>query len=111
MPEWLDTRHEKLAIVRHENFLPLRYRPTFNPNTVALNLHRIPDLSEQFVYFNDDMFLTAPVQPRDFFRNGFPADMAVQDMIPSVEFSEYWRMYFQNITLLNQRYTKKAYQK
>ena len=33
------------------------------------NLHRIPNLSEKFLYFNDDIALLKPVCPSDFFTN------------------------------------------
>ncbi len=76
-PEWLNTEHPKLSIVRHEDYIPEEYLPTFSSHTIELNLHRIKGLAEQFVYFNDDMFLTAAVQPEDFFKNGLPCDTAV----------------------------------
>lgn len=74
LPEWLNTEHPKVNIVNHTDYIPEKYCPTFNSHTIELNLHRIPGLAEHFVYFNDDMFLTAPVRPEDFFRNGIPCD-------------------------------------
>lgn len=74
LPPWLNTEHPKLHIVNHRDFIPPEYLPTFNANPIELNLHRIQDLTEQFVYFNDDFFLTAPVKPEDFFTNGLPRD-------------------------------------
>lgn len=47
-------------------------RPTFNARAIEAVLWRIPDLAEHFVYFNDDMFLNAPLTPADFFRDGKP---------------------------------------
>jgi hypothetical protein len=41
--------------------------PTFNSGTIEMALHRIPGLAECFLYFNDDMFLTGPTEPGDFF--------------------------------------------
>ena len=38
-------------------------------------LHRIKGLSNHFVYFNDDMFLNAPVNPEYYFKDGLPCDM------------------------------------
>ena len=38
-------------------------------------------MSEQFVYFNDDMFITAPTKPEDFFEDGKPCDTVAQDCI------------------------------
>jgi len=74
LPEWLNKEHPKLHIVNHKDYIPEKYLPTFNSHTIELNLHRIPGLAEHFVYFNDDMFITSPVKPDDFFRNGLPCD-------------------------------------
>ncbi len=74
LPKWLDTRNPKLNIVNHRDYIPHEYLPTFNSHTIELNMHRIEGLSEHFVYFNDDMFLTRPVSPEDFFRDGKPMD-------------------------------------
>ncbi len=46
--------------------------PTFNSLSIEAMLWRIPDLAEAFLYFNDDVFLTAPLQREDVFRNGAP---------------------------------------
>ncbi len=46
--------------------------PTFNSNTIELNYHRIKELSEKFVVFNDDVFLLKPVTPDFFFKKGHP---------------------------------------
>ena len=72
LPPFLRRDHPKLQIVRHEEFIPKEYLPTFNSHTIELNLHRIPGLSRHFVYFNDDMFLLRPTTPADFFRDGLP---------------------------------------
>lgn len=74
VPAWLNLEHPKLNVVRHEDFIPAEYLPTFSSRPIDLNLHRIEGLAEQFVYFNDDFFLTAPVEPEDFFVDGLPCD-------------------------------------
>lgn len=38
-----------------------QYLPTFNSLAISTMLWRIPGLSDSFLYFNDDVFLTAPV--------------------------------------------------
>ena len=38
-----------------------------------MHLHRIPGLSEQYLYFNDDIFPVGECKPEDFFVNGLPA--------------------------------------
>ena len=82
-PEWLNQEYTKLTIVRHEDYLPEEYRPAFSANPIELNLHRIRDLSEQFVFFNDDMFLLAPVSEDFFFQKGLPRDAALLNPVPT----------------------------
>ena len=77
VPQWLQLEHPKLNFVTHEQYIAGEFLPTFSANPIELNLHRIEGLAEQFVFFNDDMFLTAPVTPEDFFVNGFPRGYGV----------------------------------
>lgn len=66
-PEWLEN-HPKITIVDHKDiFKNQDDLPTFNSMAIESNLHRIPQLSEHFIYFNDDMFLGKQVSPSDFF--------------------------------------------
>ena len=71
-PEWLNEKHPKLVLVNHEDYIPESYLPTFNSNPIELNLHRLPELSEHFVLFNDDMFLLKSVTPDFYFHDGKP---------------------------------------
>lgn len=71
-PEWLNENHPKLVLVNHHDFIPAAFLPTFNSIPIELNLHRIPELSEQFVLFNDDIFLLNPVSPDFFFKKTNP---------------------------------------
>ncbi len=41
--------------------------PTFNSNAIETQIYRIPDLSEHFIYANDDTFMGNFVEPSDFF--------------------------------------------
>ena len=77
LPKWLNENHPKLHIVRHEDYIPGEYLPVFSANPIELNMHRIEGLSEKFVYFNDDLFLTGEVQPEDFFKKDLPLCMGV----------------------------------
>ena len=44
-----------------------QYLPTFNSISLETMTWRIPGLSDHFIEFNDDLMLTAPVLPEDFF--------------------------------------------
>ena len=72
VPEFLNLAHPKLHHVKHAEFLPAEVLPTFSSHAIEMNLHRIPDLAEHFVYFNDDMFLLRPVSETAFFKEGLP---------------------------------------
>lgn len=74
VPEWLDLNNPKLKVVKHSDFIPEDYLPTFSANAIENNLHRIDGLSEQFVLLNDDFFLIDSVKETDFFKNGKPMD-------------------------------------
>src|SRR5699024_11364528 len=68
------------------------YLPTFSTRPIEFNFHRIEGLTEHFVYFNDDMFITKRVEKDDFFKNGLPCDTAV--MMPMIS-------KFRNSTMAN----------
>ena len=67
VPPWLDTSDPRIQLVDHRDILPADALPTFNSHAIETGLHRVPDLSEHFVYFNDDVFLGRPVRPEAFF--------------------------------------------
>lgn len=77
VPQWLNLAHPKLHFVKHSDYIAEEYLPTFSSHPIELNIHRIEGLSERFVYFNDDMFFTAPVKEEDFFVGGLPKCCAV----------------------------------
>ncbi|WP_026510598.1 stealth family protein [Butyrivibrio sp. LC3010] len=77
VPSWLNVNHPKLKVVNHKEFIPTKYLPTFNSNAIELNIHNINNLEEQFVYFNDDMFLCDETKPQDFFVDGKPRDAGI----------------------------------
>ena len=77
VPSWLNLKHPKLHFVKHSDYIPERFLPTFSSHPIELNIHRIPDLSDKFIYFNDDVFLISPVQPSDFFIKNLPCDCAI----------------------------------
>ena len=102
VPKWLDFDNPKLKIVKHADFIPEKYLPTFNPQTIEWHLHKIQGLSENFVYFNDDVILMDYVKPSDFFKNDMPCDTFGLGIVqPKTVFS---RMFFNNICVLNKHF-------
>ena len=84
-PEWLNTAHPKLRLIRHTDYIPPECLPTFNSNVIELFLHKIPELEEHFVLFSDDVFITAPTVPEDFFINGVPRDEGLLEAVNCVD--------------------------
>lgn len=73
----------KLRIVFHREFVPAEYLPCFSSPCFEMFLHRIPGLSEQFIYGNDDMFPLSPLEPEDFFRGGVPCQHITARVYPA----------------------------
>jgi len=66
-PKWLKN-HPDITIIEHKQmFKDTSGLPTFNSHAIEANLHRIPGLSEHFIYVNDDVFFAAPMVRSDFF--------------------------------------------
>ncbi|NTJ43576.1 hypothetical protein G6L28_13290 [Agrobacterium larrymoorei] len=65
-PEWF-IESERIRWIMHHEVIPEKYLPLFNSHAIETFLHEIPGLSERYLYFNDDVFLAAPVNPTDFF--------------------------------------------
>lgn len=70
VPSWVD--RNRLRVVLHSDIIPSELLPVFNASAIEMFLHRIPGLSEEYVYMNDDLFPVAPCTPEDFFRGGRP---------------------------------------
>lgn len=105
LPAWLETDHPKLHIVRHTDYIPHEWLPTFNSNVLELNLWRIDDLAEHFILLNDDTFFTRPTTAEDFFREGLPCDMA---RLSVVRPSSVAPTILNNLELINALHPRKA---
>ena len=66
--------YNKVFIVDHKKVFDgyQKYLPTFNCRSIETCIYRIPNLSEHFIYLNDDFFLINHTKAEDFFRNGLP---------------------------------------
>lgn len=79
LPSWMNTKSEKLHIVKHfDLFENINYLPVFNSSSIEANLHLIPNLSDRFIYFNDDMLVLKPIKIERCFINGKPLDFIHQ---------------------------------
>lgn len=103
LPSWLNVSHPKINVVKHEDYMPSEWLPTFSCNPLELNFHRIKGLSEQFVYFNDDMFLINKTRPEDFFHKGLPR--ATAGLVPyRVQKGDWLYFPLNNVAIINEHF-------
>lgn len=112
LPDWLNTKCEKLCIVKHEDYIPEQYLPTFNSNVIELNYFRIKDLSENFILFNDDLIPLQSMPMTYYFKDGFPCEEAVETHFllkesENKEVSHWWNYSnVNNMIIINKHFNK-----
>lgn len=104
-PEWLDEHNPKIHLVNHKDFIPEQFLPTYNSVVIERYLHKIPDLAEHFVYFNDDFYIINKVGKERFFKNGLPCDIAAFLYNPA--WSQWYRRIKNNLKIINRHFDKK----
>lgn len=57
----------EVVVVNHSDFIPAKYLPTFNSRAITAHVHKIPGLSERFLFCNDDVFIARPSIIDDWF--------------------------------------------
>lgn len=67
IPKWLNVNYEKVSVIDHSQIMPKECIPCFCSTVIEYFLPFIPDLSEKFLYGNDDTFFGRDVLPQDFF--------------------------------------------
>ena len=107
VPEWLNLNHPKLNFVRHEDYIPRKWLPVFSPRPIELNVFRIGGLAEKFVFFNDDIFINAPVRPEDFFVGELPCATAALNAGPPVMGREETSMIMNDILIVAEHFSFK----
>lgn len=108
LPEFLNTESPKLNIVKHSDFIPEEYLPTFSSHAIELNIHRIPGLSEHFVYLNDDTFLVRPLKETTFFKDGLPCTSGIERPIElKGNYGVWLHAALNDISVINAHFNKK----
>lgn len=106
VPGFLNIDHPRLHIVNHKEFIPSDCLPMYNANVIEVSLHKINDLAERFVYFNDDVFLLKSTKKEDFFYKGLPKINAVE--CPVFQGGVYGNFLKNDIDAINRNFVKKT---
>jgi hypothetical protein len=73
IPKWLNQENDKIKIIDHKDILPQDALPCFNSSVIEHFLYKIPELSEHFLFANDDMFFNDYLDTDYFFKkDGYP---------------------------------------
>lgn len=84
IPSWFQENY-RIFIVDHKEIIDQKYLPTFNSHVIEAHLHKIENLSENFIYFNDDVMVAKQLSKSHFFRNNgivsvFTANKSLDEM-------------------------------
>lgn len=104
LPEWINSEYPKLHFVKHSDYIPQEYLPVFSSHPIELMMHKIPGLAEHFVYFNDDLFLTAPIKKEYYFKKGLICDIAILNVVSNPTIPH---IVFNNVQEINKNFVKK----
>lgn len=85
IPAWL-VEYNNIFIIDHRDIIDSKYLPTFNSHVIEAHLHKIKGLSENFIYFNDDVMAAKPLNKKHFFRKNnisslFVSRKRLKDMV------------------------------
>lgn len=111
-PDWINPNNPKLVLVKHSDYIPEQFLPTFNSRTIEFYMNRIKGLSEHFVYFNDDMYLNAPITQEYYFKDGLPRDSNAETVYNVTQYSPVTRFHisvgrFVNICVINGHFDRR----
>lgn len=104
LPKWLNINHPKLNIVRHEDFIPKAFLPTFSSIPISLNIHRIPGLSDNFIYINDDFYFMGAAKEEEYFKEGLPTDYILLKPITESNYGKYGNIILNALNFINAEY-------
>jgi len=110
----------KVIIIDQNNIVDPQYLPTFNSDVIESYLHNIPDLSEIFLYNNDDMMHLNYIDRKDIYevrnnkillkiRNNYNKNRRVNPNEYSQRLNYTKNLFiniYQNICLINNHHTK-----
>jgi len=77
IPSVPESVKNKVFIIDHRDIIPDEFLPTFNSHVIEAFLYKIDGLSEHFIYFNDDFFVSKEVSASHFFQSNDIASLFI----------------------------------
>ena len=110
LPDFLNVNNPKLKIINHEDYIDKKYLPVFNSNSIEIGINKIEGLSEQFVLFNDDIFIIKDTKETDFFKDGLPCDEYAENVIAPAD-DVFFNILYNDVKLVNRFFNKRTQDK
>lgn len=70
-PDWLK-EGKRLKVIYHKDFIPSKYLPNFNSVLTDMHFSFIEELSDNFIFMNDDMIFMKNIPETMYFENNKP---------------------------------------
>jgi hypothetical protein len=83
-PSFLASHPDIVLIEQNDLFPDKSHLPVFNSQAIECWMHRIPGLSERYIYLNDDMMFGAPTRYEDLFDDNDEPIRLIQKHTPSI---------------------------
>jgi len=110
-PTWIDREYAEknglIVVIDQQTLFDDPTKPSFNSLAIETVLHRIPNLSRFFWFFNNDVFLGRPVQLEDLFdvEKGCPVHYVDLPVPPVIKLNSAYNKFLKfNLNLLKDRF-------
>lgn len=70
VPSWINRK--EVDIITHDEFMPKELLPTFNSCTIDMFISKLPRISNNFIFSNDDLITFKDLPPTYFFQKNIP---------------------------------------
>lgn len=98
VPDYINTK--EIKIILHKDIIPQKYLPTFSSPCIEMFLKNIPNLSEHFIYGNDDTFFISKTTPEMFFADNGKIKTNILDKVYTQKTSMFLTAMFNQYQLL-----------
>nr|7S6N_A Chain A, N-acetylglucosamine-1-phosphotransferase (GNPT) alpha (GNPTAB) catalytic domain,N-acetylglucosamine-1-phosphotransferase subunit beta [Danio rerio]7S6N_B Chain B, N-acetylglucosamine-1-phosphotransferase (GNPT) alpha (GNPTAB) catalytic domain,N-acetylglucosamine-1-phosphotransferase subunit beta [Danio rerio]7SJ2_A Chain A, N-acetylglucosamine-1-phosphotransferase subunit alpha,N-acetylglucosamine-1-phosphotransferase (GNPT) alpha (GNPTAB) catalytic domain,N-acetylglucosamine-1-phosph len=89
IPSWLNLDNPRVSVVTHQDiFQNQTHLPTFSSPAIETHIHRIPGLSQKFIYLNDDVMFGKDVWPDDFYSHSKGQKVYLTWPVPNDTFAD-----------------------
>ena len=80
VPNYVD--QSKVKIVLHKDFIPEKFLPVYQANTIEMFIHNINELDEEYLFIQDDIIPVSHISYDQLFKDGLPCISFLSNNLP-----------------------------